>query len=93
MNFLAVFMSTVLALSCGVDDRFLAAVREHGINYASPEFAISAAHLVCADLDQGESPYDIAQQIMQNSNLDGFRAGFFVGVSEASYCPRYIDQP
>ena len=91
MNFLAVFMSTVMALSCGVDDRFLAAVREHGITYVSPEFAISAAHLVCADLEQGESPYDIAQQIMQNSGLDGFRAGFFVGVSESAYCPQYAE--
>jgi hypothetical protein len=27
--------------------------------------------------------------VMTNSNLDGYRAGFFIGASIAAYCPRY----
>ncbi len=87
--------STAHADPADVDAKFLAALTSHDIAYASPEVMIAAAHVVCSELDQGEQPGQVAQDVMNNkdvlasSNLDGFHAGFFVGASIAAYCPRY----
>lgn len=69
------------------DDTFLDALRSQGINYRSAEVAISAGHLVCADLDRGEAASHVAQDLMNSSNLDDFHAGYFVGASIGAYCP------
>jgi hypothetical protein len=71
-----------------VDDKFLAALHSHGINFDSPQAAIVAGHQVCDSLDQGRQKSDVAQEVMQNSNLDSYKAGYFVGVSVAAFCPR-----
>jgi len=73
----------------GVDDAFLTAVKSHGINVASPQSAIIAGHKVCDELDEGRQKSDVANDVMSNSNLDGYRAGYFVGASIAAYCPRH----
>ena len=31
----------------------------------------------------------MANDVMQQSGLDGYHAGFFVGVSIAAFCPRH----
>ncbi len=72
-----------------VDDAFLKAVQAKGINFASPQAAIIAGHVVCDELDLGRSKSDVANDVMSSSNLDGYRAGYFVGVSVAAFCPRY----
>ena len=72
------------------DDAFLAAVRSKGINYTSPTDALIAAHLVCDELNHGETPAQVASDVMNNSSLDAYHAGYFVGVSIRAYCPKYV---
>jgi hypothetical protein len=72
-----------------VDETFLAALKSKGINFASPQAAIIAGHQVCDELDLGRQPSDVANDVTKNSNLDGYHAGFFVGVSIAAFCPRH----
>lgn len=84
--------STAYADPSDLDARFLAALDSHGITYASPEVGIAAGHLVCTKLDGGKKPTDVAQDVMNNSTLDGYHAGYFVGASIAAYCPQYSGQ-
>ena len=72
-----------------IDNVFVAAVKAKGIDFPSPQAAIIAGHEVCDELDLGKHESDVASEVMTNSNLDGYKAGFFVGVSVAAYCPRY----
>jgi hypothetical protein len=44
---------------------------------------------VCDELDSGRASSDVANDVMQQSSLDGYHAGFFVGVSIAAFCPRH----
>ena len=88
--------STAHADPADADAKFLAALSSHGITYASPEVMIGAGHVACTELDQGETPGLVAQDVMNNkdvltsSNMDAFDAGFFVGASIAAYCPKYV---
>lgn len=56
---------------------------------------IAAGHAVCVHLDRGESPRQVAGDVMHNkdvltgSNLNALHAGFFVGASISAYCPKY----
>jgi len=72
-----------------VDDTFLAALKSKSINFASSQSAIIAGHEVCDELDLGRQASDVANDVTKNSNLDGYHAGFFVGVSIAAFCPRH----
>ena len=72
-----------------VDNNFLNALQSKGITFASKQAAIVAAHQVCDELDGGRAKSDVANDVMQQSSLDGYHAGFFVGVSVAAFCPRY----
>lgn len=73
----------------GVDSRFLDALQSHAIHFASPQAAIMAAHQVCNELDQGRQKADVANEVTGSSNLDGYHAGYFVGLSISAYCPRH----
>jgi hypothetical protein len=75
-----------------VDTNFLSALKAKGITFASSEAAIVAGHQVCDELDQGKATQDVANDVMQQSSLDGYHAGFFVGVSVAAFCPRHAGQ-
>ncbi|MGD1173017.1 DUF732 domain-containing protein [Mycobacterium seoulense] len=77
------------AHATAADDAFLAALTAKGINYESPETAIRSGHLVCQQLESGEAPQQVANDVMSNSHLDGYHAGYFVGVSIRAYCPKY----
>lgn len=68
---------------------FLGALSSRGITFASGPAAILAGHEVCDELDQGGQASDVANNVMTRTNLDGFHAGFFVGVSIAAFCPRH----
>lgn len=72
-----------------VDVNFLSALKSKGINFASPQAAIIAGHEVCDELDLGRQKSDVASDVMSNSNLDGYHAGFFVGASVGAFCPRH----
>ena len=72
-----------------IDSQFLNALQSHAINFGSPQAAIQAAHQVCDELDSGRQKADVANEVTSSSNLDGYHAGYFVGVSIAAYCPRH----
>ncbi|HTQ18610.1 DUF732 domain-containing protein [Mycobacterium sp.] len=92
---LVVALLSVMALATptvhadAIDNAFLNALKGKGINFASPQAALTAGHEVCDELDSGRQKSDVANDVMSNSNLDGYRAGFFVGASVAAFCPRY----
>ena len=68
---------------------FLGALSSRGITFASGQSAIVAGHEVCDELDQGRQASDVANNVMTQTDLDGYHAGFFVGVSIAAFCPRH----
>lgn len=72
-----------------VDSNFLGALSSRDITFASAQAAIVAGHVVCDELDQGRQASDVANDVMTQSNLDAYHAGFFVGVSIAAFCPRH----
>lgn len=75
-----------------VDTNFVSALKAKGITFASSQAAVQAGHQVCDELDQGKATQDVANDVMQQSSLDGYHAGFFVGVSVAAFCPRHAGQ-
>jgi hypothetical protein len=68
---------------------FLGALSSRGITLASGQAAIIAGHEVCDELDQGRRASDVANDVMTESHLDAYHAGFFVGLSIAAFCPRH----
>jgi Protein of unknown function (DUF732) len=50
-----------------VDNAFVNAVKAKGIDFASPQAAIIAAHEVCDELDIGRQKSDVANEIMGNA--------------------------
>ena len=66
---------------------FHGALTSKGITFASRQSAIAAGHEVCDELDQGMQASDVANNVMTQSGLDGYHAGFFVGASIAAFCP------
>ena len=68
---------------------FLGALGSKGITFVSGQSAIVAGHEVCNELDQGRQATDVANDVLTQTNLDGYHAGFFVGVSIAAFCPRH----
>jgi hypothetical protein len=85
--------ATATANADDVDNAFLNAVKAKGINFATPEAAIVAGHEVCDELDLGRQKSDVANEVVTSSNLDGYRAGYFVGASIAAFCPRHHASP
>jgi hypothetical protein len=82
-------VSAPTANADAVDSNFVNALNSRGITFASSQAAIIAAHQVCDELDSGRASSDVANDVMQQSSLDGYHAGFFVGVSIAAFCPRH----
>lgn len=72
------------------DDKFLAALRSEGItDHVSNRHAIEAGHFVCVKLDNGMSPNDVANDVLNSSSMPAYHSGFFVGASIDAYCPRH----
>jgi Protein of unknown function (DUF732) len=71
------------------DDKFIPALQSQGITYQSPEAAIAAGHLVCTKLEQGETETQVAQDVIDTTDLDPYHAGYFVGASVGAYCPQF----
>jgi Protein of unknown function (DUF732) len=82
-------VTSPIAHADAVDGNFLNALGSRGITFATAQSAIVAAHEVCDELDGGRASSDVANDVMQQSSLDGYHAGFFVGVSIAAFCPRH----
>jgi hypothetical protein len=72
------------------DNKFLAALKTEGItDHLSPDHAIEAAHSVCQKLDGGETPTQVANDVLNNSTMPAYHSGYFVGASINAYCPQY----
>jgi Protein of unknown function (DUF732) len=71
------------------DDAFIAALDKNGIPTPDSGSAISKGRGVCAGLDKGQDSSLVVMRLMKETNLSAKQAGFFVGVSVASYCPQY----
>ena len=78
-----------LAHADAADNTFTAALSSKGINFASPQSAIVAGHEVCDELDLGRTQVQVATDVTKNSNLDGYHAGYFVGLAVRTYCPQH----
>jgi hypothetical protein len=82
-----------VAQADAMDDQFMGALQAHGITFATPQAAIAAGHHVCDELDSGTQKPDVANEVSINTNLDGYHAGYFVGLSVAAYCPGHHSSP
>ena len=72
------------------DQTFLAAMKSEGItDHVSPAHAIEAAHSVCQKLDGGETPTQVANDVLNSSTMPAYHSGYFVGASIKAYCPQY----
>lgn len=75
------------------DAAFLFVLDSVGIQYASATKVITAGYAVCALRDQGMAELAVAETVYQQTGLDAFNAGFFVGAAEAAYCPEHLSTP
>jgi hypothetical protein len=89
LSLVAVAAPTAHADSAVDSSNFLGALTSKGITFESRQSAIAAGHEVCNELDQGKQASDVGNDVMTQTNLDGYHAGFFVGVSIAAFCPRH----
>jgi Protein of unknown function (DUF732) len=72
------------------DNKFLAAMKSEGItDHVSSQHAIDAAHAVCQKLDGGETPTQVATDVLNNSTMPAYQSGYFVGASIDAYCTQY----
>ncbi|MDT5147336.1 MAG: hypothetical protein QOC58_1981 [Mycobacterium sp.] len=71
------------------DDTFLTALNAKGIKFGTPEKALIAGHEVCDELENGKTAAQVATTVQNNSNLDGYHAGYFVGAAIRAYCPQH----
>lgn len=85
----AAVLSAAPASADQTDDVFVGALAKNGIVMPDPGTAISKGHAVCAGLDKGQDSSFLVMRLMKETNLSAKQAGFFVGVSVASYCPQY----
>jgi hypothetical protein len=73
------------------DGKFLAALKSEGItDHVSPQHAIEAGHTVCQKLDAGQTPTQVANDVLNSSTMPAYHAGYFVGASIKEYCPQYL---
>ena len=88
LSVIGVTAPTAHADSAVDGSNFHGALTSRGITFASRQAATAAGHEVCDELDQGRQASDVANNVMAQSDLDGYHAGFFVGASIAAFCPR-----
>lgn len=73
-----------------IDSKFLAVLKSEGItDHVSPSHAIEAAHTVCQKLDDGQTPSQVAADVLNSSSMPAYHSGYFVGASIDAYCPQY----
>jgi hypothetical protein len=75
------------------DDKFLSILKQEGItDHVSPAHAIEAGHTVCQKLDGGATPNDVANDVVNSSNMPAYHCGYFVGAAIKVYCPQYMPE-
>ncbi len=78
----------------GVDDAgFLAALRQAGISYSSPDRAIKSAKAVCGCLDNGESGLELVHDVKAyNPGFNMESASSFAIIAAKFYCPHQLSK-
>jgi poly-beta-hydroxyalkanoate depolymerase len=75
------------------DTKFIALLNSEGItDHISPSHAIEAAHTVCSKLEGGESPNQVATDVLNNSTMPAYHSGYFVGAAIKVYCPQFTPE-
>ncbi|MBS4730213.1 DUF732 domain-containing protein [Mycobacterium sp. SM1] len=100
MRFVVVVSSAIAAIGVaapayadpdGDDASFLAALKQAGITYASPDRAISAGKAVCDQLSDGATAPDLVHQLTSvNPGFTGNGAIKFAGIAASVYCPAQL---
>jgi hypothetical protein len=79
--------------AAGDDTGFLAAVRQDGITYASPDQAVTAGKAVCTCLQNGESGLRLVHDVKtHNPGLDMENASQFAMIAAKYYCPQQLSK-
>jgi hypothetical protein len=87
----AIGLATPIAHADTNDGKFLAAMNSEGItDHVSPQHAIEAAHTVCQKLDAGQTPTQVANDVLNSSTMPAYQSGYFVGASIKEYCPQHM---
>jgi hypothetical protein len=74
------------------DDAFLAALKQAGITYQSPDKAITAGQKVCDLANSGTSQLDIVRDIRDlNPAFTMAKAAKFAKAAANAYCPELLD--
>jgi hypothetical protein len=89
---LAAFAGSATASANAVDDEFLTNIDKAGIVFDSNRAAFQDAQKVCSNLASGRSGVDIAQDILNSTDLTKHQAAVFVVESTYAYCPGYTDR-
>jgi Protein of unknown function (DUF732) len=77
----------------GDDPGFLAALRQAGITYASPDKAIASGKAVCTCLNNGESGLALVHDVKtHNPGFDMESASDFALISAKFYCPGQLSK-
>ncbi|BBZ37767.1 DUF732 domain-containing protein [Mycobacterium conspicuum] len=75
------------------DSKFLSLLNSEGItDHVAPAHAIEAAHSVCAELEAGKKPSDVATEVLNNSTMPAYHCGYFVGAAIKVYCPQFTPE-
>ncbi|SOJ54599.1 Putative lipoprotein LprJ [Mycobacterium simulans] len=75
----------------GTDDGFLAALRQAGLTYETPDGAVTAGKTVCRMADGGKPMAEVVK-VVQNANpgLNAENAAKFTAIAANSYCPKAL---
>ncbi len=73
-----------------MDNKFIQLLQNEGISdHMSTAHAVEAGHTVCQKLDQGMTPTQVANDVLNSSSMPAYHSGFFVGAAIEIYCPQY----
>jgi hypothetical protein len=77
----------------GDDAGFLAALKQAGISYSSPDQTVAAGRAVCTCLNNGESGLELVHDVkMHNPGMDMEMASNFALISAKFYCPHQLSK-
>jgi hypothetical protein len=77
----------------GDDAGFLAALHQVGINYSSPDAAVTSAKAVCTCLNNGESGLELVHDVKtHNPGMDMENASNFAMIAAKFYCPHQLSK-
>lgn len=71
------------------DDAFIAQMRAVGVTFSSTQTAVQQGHQVCQELAGGRSGYQIAEEILSQTDLTTAQAVSFVDNATNAYCPQF----